>query len=519
MKSSITSGWASIFDIAAELPLELSNLVFQHLQLYELFRLQRVSRRWAAALFCIADSTVRSWEAFGEMQLFIPEGLSSSATLSLKAEHIDAFCNGDAFSMKSGHYGSYGPSSPVSTMQSVSYADGIIAWADAGIRTLHLQSGRSDLYVLEDLDDYATNVAVSSKIAAVITENGKCQIWEVATRSTHSFQIPILQHSASTCLLKVSGTTLVVLVTRKPTLDSSQTMTFACTWDLTTKEPHCFLIQEQDETPDSSTLNGQNIFIVGDGNSILYLQRDSCREGEPSATGCLSFTRFSISGHQILAEGTIEINGINQYSPHLVATSKLGRLSTVGALSMSLKPTQCLPRKTRYGIPVEIKVLRINFDSDRNELVQVVQNIDEYSKEFSRAYEHFRPLIPNFHFWKHIGYYRVGNAFEFIIKLSDVKKDTNREAEIERSRNILRASVSTFVDYKEWDSHSQLYGDEIFFIYADMHSFIVWCFDKNVTMADENQEYKQVRQIEKTSRSALIRQRTEAGHAATAVNL
>ncbi len=41
---------------------------------------------------------VGDWEALGETRLRISEGLSEISIRSLKAEHIDAFCTGNAFS-------------------------------------------------------------------------------------------------------------------------------------------------------------------------------------------------------------------------------------------------------------------------------------------------------------------------------------------------------------------------------------------------------------------------------------
>ena len=43
-------------------------------------------------------------EAFEETKLRVPVGLSEIFTQSLKAEHIDAFSTGNAFSMKIGQF-------------------------------------------------------------------------------------------------------------------------------------------------------------------------------------------------------------------------------------------------------------------------------------------------------------------------------------------------------------------------------------------------------------------------------
>ena len=85
-------------DIFIKLPLELSQRVLHYLPLQQAIRARRVSKDWLNILtsFQTTQCLLRPWYS-NASTLRIPDGLSDSATSSLKAEHINAYRFGTAF--------------------------------------------------------------------------------------------------------------------------------------------------------------------------------------------------------------------------------------------------------------------------------------------------------------------------------------------------------------------------------------------------------------------------------------
>ncbi len=114
-------------DPVDKLPFELLYQVVQHLEVYQIFQAQRVSRKWSQILssseiaeplalkprFGNPDDSSRTSEdqlsktltktrGFSQGVLHIPDGLSPGSAASLLARHIDSFRNGTALSMAIG---------------------------------------------------------------------------------------------------------------------------------------------------------------------------------------------------------------------------------------------------------------------------------------------------------------------------------------------------------------------------------------------------------------------------------
>ncbi len=130
-------------DVFGKLPLELSQRISRYLQLYQIFQARRVSKRWNAILsssYIVESMFLRPWYTEEKSSLHIPEGLSESAVVSLKAEHIDAFRNGRAFSV------SRFDTDGISSYDLIAYANGILAWLTTdgkSVRLKCLASGKS----------------------------------------------------------------------------------------------------------------------------------------------------------------------------------------------------------------------------------------------------------------------------------------------------------------------------------------------------------------------------------------
>ena len=173
------------------------------------------------------------------------------------------------------------------------------------------------------------------------------------------------------------------------------------------------------------------------------------------------------------------------------------------------------PENARYL--TEMEIIRIIFDTERNELILVRQRITEYvNRSTTHEWDHSKNPIQDFRFWKHIGYHRGRkNEEDIVIKVTDVKDKSSREAKFERSRNIINPFKKAFNDYGVRDSDFQLFGNEIYLIYGGKSGFTVWCFDKNIEMANENHRYWRVREIGKSSHVNPLGERVDTSLAMT----
>ncbi|KAL8635469.1 MAG: hypothetical protein Q9228_007040, partial [Teloschistes exilis] len=115
-------------DPIEKLPLEISCLIFQHLDLYQAVQLRLVSKLWLQKLSApdLVESLLRPWFAMGEVNLRMPPNISAEAALSIKAEHVDAYKTAE---------GSSGPLGP--TFRS-GYVD-LASWPQQESLTMELE--------------------------------------------------------------------------------------------------------------------------------------------------------------------------------------------------------------------------------------------------------------------------------------------------------------------------------------------------------------------------------------------
>lgn len=134
-------------DIIADLPLEISQIIVQHLPLYQVFQARRVSSRWRQVLS--SPQTVepllrcRFPTLTADTSLHIPKCLSANSIVSLKAEHIDAYRTGHAFSYARYQWDCFKDDDW--DCNPMAYADGILAWVDTDdghlVKSLDFKTG------------------------------------------------------------------------------------------------------------------------------------------------------------------------------------------------------------------------------------------------------------------------------------------------------------------------------------------------------------------------------------------
>lgn len=114
------------YDIVAYLPLELSQMILQHLPLYQCFQARRVSRKWKDIISSPStiDSILHDWYPTTDTRLCIPDGLSAESAAFLKAEHVDAFKTGRPFSMMTHDLHGFNDGLDA---EKFAYADGMLA--------------------------------------------------------------------------------------------------------------------------------------------------------------------------------------------------------------------------------------------------------------------------------------------------------------------------------------------------------------------------------------------------------
>ena len=147
------------------------------------------------------DSLIRSNSGTFTARLFpkgdiglglrIPESVSSEKIAFLKAEHVDAYLTGQAFSYASHEWDcftySFAP-------EEVAYAEGLIIWVAGNqpslVKTLDLKTGRKESFPLEDRTRI-DNMAISSSMVVALSSEG-CHVWISMTGESSLFTIPNL---------------------------------------------------------------------------------------------------------------------------------------------------------------------------------------------------------------------------------------------------------------------------------------------------------------------------------------
>ena len=87
-------------DPLSKLPLEIIEQILGYLPLHQCFRIRRVSESWLKVLSKpqTVEHLLRFWYPGAEAKFEIPRDLTASAASSLRAEHVDAYRSGQAFS-------------------------------------------------------------------------------------------------------------------------------------------------------------------------------------------------------------------------------------------------------------------------------------------------------------------------------------------------------------------------------------------------------------------------------------
>ena len=231
--------------------------------------------------------------------------------------------------------------------------------------------------------------------------------------------------------------------------------------------------------------------IANDGKSVVFCER-VC--GSPNLA---HHARFRLHG-QIESQGSTEfpyIEGSTKHYEMKVAPGDYGRDHGEVPLWTYVWRGQA----PSSGPPSDIwRVLHVSYNTQSNQLEVKEQQVEDLTRS--------GPGDGDFFFWKDVAYFGSSTTASGRLKVMDLKQSVCRDAAM---------SFSDFVDERMGDLDPDLFkpivlGDERFLIHLRGDYYVIWCFDKNITMSNEIKEYGSWMR-EQRKRRTLSAQRNKVG--------
>ena len=466
------------YDIIAELPLEIVQKIFLYLPLHQCFEAQRVSRRWRKLLSVpqTIECLLRWWYPSGETDLCIPNDLSIEATLNLKAEHIDAFRTGHPFSK------SILDGMP-DLMDGIVYAHGVLAWINPdvsehvgrSIEILDLKTHLRSHLISEDRTSFR-NIAISSSIIAALDLIGRCHVWEINhPDKKYMLQLP----SARYYKIVASGPALVIASERHR---SRKIEVF--TWSSRTMITHSFLLPlhqvragPRREWKIMLNPNEESLFLFQTIRSERYGASGSRRD-----LYALYFTHTSFDG-QICAEGQSEwLSSIYNVKANFNDITMMNGVAEFNSSATIWLFNHLSPRPGHEDRPYDLTMIRICFNFERTSF-----EVEERVFASSGPYKYFfvTPFIcKDIMCW--------GDPADACTRIIDFKESTCEKTKLVSNLPLYRRESDIGGAFEPGHSES-CRGDETFLIHWGPSGWKVWCFDKNIQMANEDLEYRSLR--------------------------
>ncbi|KAL8771830.1 MAG: hypothetical protein Q9209_002768 [Squamulea sp. 1 TL-2023] len=474
-------------DIVGKLPIEILCLIFHHLDLYQVFQLQRVSKQWQNKLLApdLLEYLLRPWEVLGKVDLRIPPDTSVHAALALKAEHIDAFKTGNPFSMVLGQWDEPVAASNASSPLKVVYSHGRLAWVDTSLRKLHIKNLEFGNVIQCTTPDRGQIdlLFLTSEIVAVTTTTGKRCAWDCATGAPASPLASVQLSSAWATRLTGVGRTLAIV----QELGGAHGLCITI-WSLDDCKTRSF---------DVRNLRSPTYRVNILEQSVIIIERV---RGPPDE---VFFRRFTYGG-DLIAQGTSGLlhrrfrSGCAYFA---VLSQQDGEETMRLEMLDSIIPSQEQERKFRSlrGLVTQetCGILRLVFDLSTNSL--------QKSAISCRKFEIGQSINNYWYCWKTM-------AFRFC----EDAKGKPLSAAIDLQSHTPVPRYTHRLDHGPWTRkgtgwpgqslpvrrHAAEYdgslgdrpiwflGDEIYMIRVYPHGYNVFCFDKNITMADEVAQFR-----------------------------
>ena len=470
------------FDIVANLPVELIPLVFQHLELYQSFQCRHVSSRWREILCAdrVVKPLLQPWRSTDHVELRIPSEFPSMSISDIYAEHQDAFQTGNAFSrFQIPHNQTF---LDPDTFFHHAYCDGSLAWVahvdGSDLVYVHdLETGKERTFVppgRESIDD----IGLSQDLLVVMTTSARCYIWAHATsRPPFSFRTP----SRSRNIFRLSRKSFVLVQIRP---SDSEHLVYQSIPIIVWKLRESWLDQPLEQPP-QATVNQYSTRIQQGGSAAtmfdVYVDRSEQHiiiieslVVEKNLSHAFRLLHLSFDGRKLFEE------------------SKACSFSE--NLNWNMHESSILSKDWYFDVALincaqnETGITHLRYSPARKAF-----NILE--KE-SLLHNHDLPkeAMTEMFLWKGMAYLE-DLEYPYRLRVMDFHKKTCLEALLEKNQSIGDPETS---------SAARLFlGDERFLVKVTSTEFIVWCFDKHVDMAGEDESFRKQR-CSKSSKATRI---------------
>lgn len=462
-------------DIIAKLPLEISRIILQYLPLYQIFQAQRVSSQWRKILLSAQtlEPLLRDWypKLDPERNLQTSAGVSAESVAAIKAEQIDAYRTGHAFTFA--RY-EWGPDSDNMELYRVAYTDGVMAWVDptdfGSIKSLDLRTGQEWSF-LPEASIHIDVIAISSSMVAALG-SGKCYVWTMTAGDSYCLRLPSTSHGA---IAASSGSLAIVHCHWYDGFSRVEVVT----WTLKDQRTSSFFVAFSPVGPTYT------IMLDNREESLILCERVR----HPLKDGVVNFhyTRTSLVGDTI-TEGVIEVPNLRD----CLDCSKgiVPRESNGQAVIWSYTKSQ--PEEGAFS---SVVLICYNFREDRLEVrKQVVKGLRMNSSWGT-----------NLVFWRDIAYFldyeenpqtylsrrldcRIRRVGCRALRVIDFEDSSCNKARMSFPMNTYGTDLQ-----REEEIENRLLGDETFIVAISIEGFYVWCFTANARMVNESTAYNEER--------------------------
>ncbi|CAF9905921.1 hypothetical protein IMSHALPRED_004018 [Imshaugia aleurites] len=443
-------------DIFSKLPLELSQQIAQHLEIFQIFQAQRVSRQWCRILSSpdfLDRIYLRPWFAEKYKTPGPDEGLPPSLARSLKAQQIDAFRCGrpqrvacaQSLPMHLICPDSWDDKTRVRLGGSLGYAAGIFAYTFPKrryIRLKNLKTGAAINLAIPNKEIVGL-FAISASTLAVITTTGNGYAWDLSgglaiNQCLNSRSPPALGFlSANTDSLTVSSLALTKVSRAADRFDFT-----SC--DIVLGNLNHFSIRCQNSSPTSQSFK---LINTNQGNSLVFFER--VLEDQ----SYVHFTRFTLDG-QIESQGSITHPNIDDYIRH-------------SDFSIPANTSGCITiwsyARTCPSLSDAIHVLRVCYNANKDRL--------EIKERLVNNISNGKSTCATWFWWQDVAY--LDYCMVWLVKEPRILDFQTGVCNKVARKWLLRGT------------NCLILGDETFLVIIHSDCYRVWCFDKTVPLAGE----------------------------------
>lgn len=481
------------FDIVTNLPVELIPLVFQHLELYQLFQCRRVSRRWLELLGAdeVVKPMLQPWIATEDVKLRIPEGSSSKSVLDIYAEHQDAFQTGNAFGRFQMPHGQTVPLDVALFRHA--YSDGLLAWVSLtdGSDVIHLhdlESGDDRSFMPPERDEI-DEIVVSQTLLVAMMTSARCYIWAHRT-----LRPPFVLRTPSRCrnvfhLSKAS----FILIHIQP--NSSEALAYQSIPVITWKLRDTWQRQPLEQPPQAtvsqfsirilsgfSVMGWHDVYVERQEQNIVLLESTVVKKNRTHTFRVLHLT---FEG-KVLFEESLDCPFARSVSWNAHENHPLQKERFFDVWVVTCNRAYYDSQNHYRPDLQETGITHLRYYLDR----KVFRVLDRKKLPHSHKMPSgaMMEILP----WKGIAYFEeprdyAAEELQYYLRVMDFREETCVEARY--------VAPQGFGGSGSLDRARLFFGDEVFLVKITSTDLIVWCFDKHLRMAGEDENFKEERRL------------------------